>query len=346
MGAGSIASGGGLGYTAHVTGIRPTKLLWMGAVTGYLLGRNLAFRHAPALANGLMRLGNVTGRGSDAEGEAALDYFEGVVEDYERIAAHSGVCEGDGHEAALFGGRRVLELDHGNTRAVAMLARQRGAASVDVYDSLDLKTRDPSRLRALYEDLLKRAGEDPSGVDALLDGVRAHRDAASLRASGRRFDVVVSRAVLEHVRDLKALHRELREVTTDDAVLIHKIDLRSHGFEWDHELDFLLFPERLYRSLTTHIGEPNRVRAQGYLDVAQQYGFTPVHVSATRRISAERVAKLRESLAEPYRSLSPEVLSVLGIWLVLVREGHPLARSAKAIDLRSIPAAPSGMAPF
>ena len=63
-------------------------------------------------------------------------------------------------------------------------------------------------------------------------------------------------------------------------------------------------------------------------------------------ISAERVAKLRDSLAEPYRSLSPEVLSVLGIWLVLVREGHPLARSAKAIDLGSIPAAPSGMAPF
>lgn len=315
----------------------------MGAVTGYLLGRNLAFRHAPGLANGLMRLTNVTGRGSDAEGDAALDYFEGVVEDYERIAVHAGVCETEG---ALFKGRTVLELGPGNTRAVAMLARQRGAASVDGYDAFDLQTRDRSRLRSLYEGLLKRAGEDPSRVDTLLEGGRVHTKASSLKATGRKYDLVISRAVLEHVRDLTNLHRELRELTTEDAVLVHKIDLRSHGFEWDHELDFLLFPERLYRSLTTHIGEPNRVRAQGYLDVAQQYGFTPVHVSSTRRISPERVESLRSSLAEPYRSLSPEVLSVLGIWLVLVREGHPLARSAKAVEVDAIPPAPSGMAPF
>ncbi len=315
----------------------------MGAAAGYLLGRNLAFRHAPKLANGLMRLTNVTGRGSDAEGEAAYDYFEGVVEDYERIATHVGVCES---EAGFFKGRTVLELGPGNTRAVAMLARQRGAVSVDGYDAFDLQTRDPSRVRALYEGLLKRVGEDPSRVDSLLEGGRVHTKAASLKATGRKYDLVISRAVMEHVRDLTTLHRELRELTTDDAVLVHKIDLRSHGFEWDHELDFLLFPEKLYRSLTTHIGEPNRVRAQGYLDVAQQYGFVPVHVSATRRISPERVEALRSSLAEPYRSLSPEVLSVLGIWLVLVREGHPLARAAKAIDLDAIPAAPSGMAPF
>lgn len=315
----------------------------MGAVTGYLLGRNLAFRHAPGLANGLMRLTNVTGRGSDAEGDAALDYFEGVVEDYERIAVHAGVCETEG---ALFKGRTVLELGPGNTRAVAMLARQRGAASVDGYDAFDLQTRDRSRLRSLYEGLLKRAGEDPSRVDSLLEGGRVHTKASSLKATGRKYDLVISRAVLEHVRDLTNLHRELRELTTDDAVLVHKIDLRSHGFEWDHELDFLLFPEKLYRSLTTHIGEPNRVRAQGYLDVAQQYGFTPVHVSSTRRISPERVEALRPSLAEPYRSLSAEVLSVLGIWLVLVREGHPLARAAKAVELDAIPPAPSGMAPF
>lgn len=315
----------------------------MGAVTGYLLGRNLAFRHAPGLANGLMRLTNVTGRGADAEGDAALDYFEGVVEDYERIAHHAGVCDAD---VDLFKGRTVLELGPGNTRAVAMLAKQRGALSVDGYDAFDLQTRDPSRVRSLYEGLLKRAGEDPSRVDDLLGGGRVHTTAASLRGTGRKYDLVISRAVLEHVRDLTTLHRELRELTTDDAVLVHKIDLRSHGFELDHELDFLLFPEKLYRSLTTHIGEPNRVRAQGYLDVAQQYGFVPVHVSSTRRISTERVEALRQQLAEPYRSLSPEILSVLGIWLVLVREGHPLARAAKPVDLQSIPAAPSGMAPF
>ncbi len=332
-----------MGYTGAVPAIGPTKLLWMGAVASYLLGRNLAFRHAPVLANGLLRLTDVTGRGDQAHGDEALDYFEGVIEDYERIAAHTGVSPAD---ADLFAGRTVLELGPGNTRAVAMLAKARGAKSVDGYDRFDLQTRDAGRLRPLYEGLLRRSGQDPTRVDALLDGVRVHRDIGSLRATGRRFDLVISRAVLEHVRDLPALHRELRELTTPDAVLIHKIDLRSHGFEWDHELDFLLFPERMYERLTSHIGEPNRVRAQGYLDVAMQYGFTPVHVSATRRISEARVEALRPMLAEPFRSLSPEVLSVLGVWLVLVREDHPLARTSPRVDVASIPAAPSGMAPF
>lgn len=325
--------------------VAPIKRAWMGATVGYLFGRNMAFRHAPSVANALMRVTNVGGRGRGREGEDGARYFEAVVQDYERVAAHVGLtAEGE----SLFRDRTVLELGPGNTRAVGLLALLRGAKAFDGWDRFDVQARDDARLRPVYEPLLARAGVDGGYAKAmeLLRDVRVHGEVASVRAANRRYDLVISRAVLEHVRDLDDLHASLREVTTDDAVLVHKVDLRSHGFEWDHELDFLLFDESTWRGLTTHIGEPNRARAPGYLEVARRHGFVPVHVSASRTIPAARAAALRPHLASPYREMSPAVLSVLGIWLVLVREGHPLARAAAAVDVERIPDAPSGLAAF
>ena len=85
-----------------------------------------------------------------------------------------------------------------------------------------------------------------------------HTSLDALAAGGRRFDLVVSRAVLEHVRDLRALFAAVSKVVTDDAVLVHKVDLRSHGIEHGHPLDFLRFSERAWRAMSSHIDVPNR----------------------------------------------------------------------------------------
>lgn len=312
----------------------------MTGVAGYLLVRNLAFKHAPEAANAMMRLTNVSGRGRGRDGDEAITYFEGVAHDYEVIAEKAGLT----NEGSLFSGKRVLELGPGNTQAIALVARAKGAAKFAGWDAFDVLSRDQKYLAAIYEPLLRKMGQPATRVHELLDECKIHgsRDAFEALAP---FDLVISRAVLEHVRDLDGLYRDLAALTTEDAALVHKIDLRSHGFQLTHDLDFLLFSERTWRRLTTHIGEPNRARYPRYLELGKKHGFTPVYVASTRVITAQEAERIRPKLAPPFRDMTSDVLAVLGFWLVQVRSKHPLA--SRDLDTTSLSPAPHDqLAPF
>jgi SAM-dependent methyltransferase len=318
----------------------PSKLLWAIPSASFHASRNLVFRHAPRVAHALLRLGNVSGRGGVGEGPKAVDYFSGVVEDYQQIAAHVGLTA---DPKALFAGKRVLELGPGDTRSVALLAKLRGARSVTGFDAFDIAATDDDYLRAIYEPLLEREGAPggyPRARDLVAD-VRFLRERSALRADGRRFDLVISRAVLEHVSDLDALFDDLAAVTTPDAVQIHKVDLRCHGNRMNHELDFLMFPEHVYRRMASHTGMPNRVRVSGYLKLGQRHGFALVYAGATHRISIAEVHAVRSQLAAPFNAETPESLAVLGVWLVLVGKDHPLADKA----MREVSSEGLGVAP-
>jgi SAM-dependent methyltransferase len=327
--------------------MRPSKLLWAIPSATFHASRNLVFRRAPRVANALLRLGNVSGRGGAHEGPRAVDYFHGVVSDYEQIATHTGLVP---DARSLFRGRRVLELGPGDTRSVALLARLRGARLVEGFDAFDITSRDERYLRGIYEPLMERDGEPggfPRAKDLLRD-VRMHPDRASLRAAEGRYDLVISRAVLEHVTDLDALFDDLARVTTPDAVQVHKVDLRCHGNKFDHELDFLMFPEAVYRAMASHTGMPNRVRVGGYLDLGARHGFALVYAGATHRISVAEVNAVRDQLAPPYDRMAPEALAVLGVWIVLVGKNHPLATKAlKDLTTEALPVAPAEiLSPF
>lgn len=294
-----------------------------------------------------MRLGNVSGRGGAGEGPKAVDYFAGVVDDYEHLAAYTGLLD---DRRALFRGRHVLELGPGDTRAVALLAKLRGARSVTGFDAFDITATDEAYLRTIYEPLMVREGADGGYLRAreLLADVRVLHDRQALRAEGRRFDLVISRAVLEHVSDLDTLFEDLAAVTTPDAVQIHKVDLRSHGNRFDHELDFLMFPESVYRWMASHTGMPNRVRVSGYLDLGRRHGFALLYAGATHRLSLAEVHAVRHDLAAPFNAETPESLAVLGVWLVLVGREHPLAGKAlTALTAEQLSVAPAEiLSPF
>lgn len=335
----------GFGYTRAVLRRRVATRAWMAGVRVYLHTRNHLFGRAPGVGDALMRVTNVGGRGRGLEGDAGARYFEAVVEDYEFIAAHTGVVP---TPRALFRDRTLLELGPGNTRSVALLARVRGARSWDGCDRFDVITDAEERLRPIYEPLLRRAGEagDYARALELLGDAPMHRDPRDLRAAGRRPDLVVSRAVLEHVRDLDGLFAGLAEALTEDAVMIHKVDLRSHGFQFTHDLDFLRFPVPEWDAMTAHTGEPNRLRVSDYFALARRHGFVVAHLSAARRIARGAVEAIRSELASPFASMSAEELAVVGIWLVLVRPSHPLAAAALTTIPAEIPIAPAGLSSY
>jgi SAM-dependent methyltransferase len=286
-------------------------LLWPLRTIAYHATRNAVARVSPRAYSALQRLTRDSGRGDGCGGEAAAKYFRAVMDDYRVVAEASGVGE-------LVAGKRVLELGPGDTRAIALLAKQGGARSWDGFDAFDIQSRDERYLDAIYAPI--------AGADAkrLLDDCRMHTSPETLRARGP-FDVVLSRAVLEHVRDLDALFRVLASVVADDAVLVHKVDLRSHGVEHHHALDFLRFGDAAWRAMSSHVDLPNRERASHYATLAERAGLRTIWAKTTHLIGRDDAERAAPSLAPRFRNVSPDELRVLGLWLVQVGPKHPLA---------------------
>lgn len=317
------------------------KVAWFGGTAATKITKNTLARLAPRAMEAVARLATVSGRGKGHEGAAAARYFRAVVDDYETLAQDVGLVT-SGRD--LFKGRTVLEVGPGNTRSVGLLAKARGAKAYEAVDGYDDQARSDAYLRTIYEPLLELEGEQGgfARAQALLEGTRVHTGNEALRRAGQKFDLVVSRAVLEHVMDLDALYAALADVTTDDAVLIHKVDLRCHGVRFDSELDFLIFPDSLFRLMSSHSGDmPNRVRAPGYLGLGQRHGFALVYAGATHIVPGFEVTTMKPRLAPPYRDMPDSALAVLGVWLVQVGPKHPLAKGAiENLGIDALPRAP------
>ena len=294
---------------------------WLARTFAYHAAYNAFARAAPRAAMAVQRLTGDTGRGRDGArgGREAAAYFEAVVDDYGVVAEASGAAP----RATLFAGKRVLELGPGDTRAVALLARLGGASAWEAFDAFDIQSRDRKYTDAIYATLLARRGG--ASAAGLLEGCKVHTSLESLAREGARFDVVISRAVLEHVRDLGALFAAVARVVRDDAVLIHKVDLRAHGILHRHELDFLRFSERAWRAMSSHVDLPNRERARRYLALAEEVGLRTAWAKTTHVIDAARAEAVRSELAPPFRAMGAGELGVLGLWLVQVGPRHALA---------------------
>lgn len=288
-----------------------SPVFWRARTFAWHAAKNSLARVSPRVYSSLQRLTRDSGRGDGCAGEAAAKYFRAVIDDYRVIAKASGV--GD-----VFAGKRVLELGPGDTRAIALLAKQAGARSWDGLDAFDIQSRDAPYLDAIYRPLV---GDD---VGRLLDDCIMHASPASLRGRAP-FDLVVSRAVLEHVRDLDGLFATLAEVVADDAVLVHKVDLRSHGVEHRHALDFLRFGDAAWRAMSSHVDLPNRARAGRYLALAERAGLRTIWAKSTHLIGRDEAERVAPDLAPRFRSVPADELRVLGLWLVQVGPKHPLA---------------------
>jgi hypothetical protein len=301
---------------------------------------NAVSRFSPRLFATAGRLLKKTGRGANLDGAAGAAYFRAVADDYESIARYAGVVA---REGALFQGKNVLEIGPGDTRSVGLIVKCRGAATYDGLDEYEVLSRGPDYLRDLYGAIFEVEGDRGgwSRAEALLAETGVHVGLDALRRAGKKYNLVLSRAALEHVQNIDNLFSALREVVSDDAVLIHKVDMRHHGVFFDHELDFLSFPERIYRHMASHDrGMPNRLRVPDYLDLGERYGLALVYAGSTHMITPERVHEIIARLASPWRKMPVEVLRVLGVWLVQVGRAHPLANGRRRPDVDSLRRAP------
>lgn len=179
----------------------------------------------------------------------------------------------------------VAEVGPGDNCGVGLLFLQDGCASVDLADRFYAK-KNAQAQASIYAALWRQHPglgpflqgtdlEDERTFKGLTRWYGASAAAAEFFVAHTGYDLIVSRAVLEHFFDpLLALGRMATALNTG-GMLIHKIDLRDRGMFSGHfhELKFLEPGDWLHRKMTRAAGRPNRVLLHQYRDLLEKTGL-------------------------------------------------------------------------
>jgi SAM-dependent methyltransferase len=273
-----------------------------------------------------VRLTGQTGRGDDEGVARTADYFRTCFDEYFQVPGMPG-----GPAEAYLDGKHVLEYGPGDLPGVALLMIAHGAQSVICVDRFPLCRFSESCIQvmqnlldALEDDQRERADQcflRPGQPASGLNPERIHYMIKPSGLSGLRdwADLVISRAVLEHVNDLRATFVDMRNVLREHGIAVHQVDLKSHGLHRRTPLDFLTWPTSLWTLMYGHKGVPNRWRVDRYRQILAELGLDTVSLEATAFAEQGSIDAVRAYLARPFRELSDEDLSWLGFWLVCCR---------------------------
>lgn len=267
-----------------------------------------------------------TGRGAkdDSDPSAVAAYFWDCFLEYFEVLGAGG-----GGISSALADRVVLEYGPGDIPGVALLMYAHGARRVYCADRFPLLSMSRfnvevvevllSRLdgatRARAAGAFSRPGDLASGLDNAAITYLVRKD--GLSGLSEEVDLVVSRAVLEHVSDLEGTFLDMSGALRPGGVGVHQVDLRSHGLHRRSPLDFLTWPERLWSMMYGHKGFPNRWRVNRYREAIARAGLDTLRMSVTATAGVHDIQEVRPRLAAPFRNLSDDDLACLGFWLVV-----------------------------
>lgn len=254
-------------------------------------------------------------------------------------------------------GMRVLEVGPGDSPAVALRFLAAGAERVVCVDRFRIQ-RDP---RQQQEILRAVVAELPEAERARLDGVidvdgaldeRTDRlefleglaiEQAVRRLTPASFDVIVSRAVLEHVDAPVRALEVMDELLAPGGLQLHKVDLRDHGVftgRGQQPLTFLTIPDFVFDLTRRRRGGVNRARRNEYVTTLERLGYD-VRIWATHLVGqdaellphledlgavdingAQRLVEgIRPRLARRFRNLPSNDLVIEGIFVAARKRG-------------------------
>jgi SAM-dependent methyltransferase len=169
-----------------------------------------------------------------------------------------------------------------------------------------------------------------------VERIDASFDAAS-------FDLIVSRAVLEHVYSPEQAWRSMDHVLRPGGRMLHKVDFRCHSFyEHRHPLHFLTVPDWLWDLVSAPDPTLNRARLSRYTALIAKYKYRDstfiTHITGqdaelrphprradpgfrTTADHATMIESIRPSLAERFRSSTLEDLVVNGAFVIATKAG-------------------------
>jgi SAM-dependent methyltransferase len=222
----------------------------------------------------------------------------------------------------------VLEYGPGDILGVALLLYAHGADRVDCVDRFELSKLSRKNI-LVYTEILKslapkereraerafnEVGNPESGFK--VNAIQYKITKNGLSSDGESYDLVISRAVLEHVNDLESTILDIKKVLKTGGASIHQVDLKSHGLDRRADLDFLTWNSFLYRLMYSHKGFPNRWRVNKYREFASKAKLQIERMAATEQLGDEKVKRILPKVAKEFTKTSAEDLSWLGFWIV------------------------------
>jgi SAM-dependent methyltransferase len=104
-----------------------------------------------------------------------------------------------------------------------------------------------------------------------------------------KFDLIFSRAVLEHVKDPKHIYTDATKILNPGGYMFHDIELHSHGVTRD-ATGHLLIPSIVWRLIS---GKRkyfmNRYRIEDHIALLENNNFTIIDVRLTKEKSGDRI---------------------------------------------------------
>jgi hypothetical protein len=283
---------------------------------------NQVARFAPKL---YVNLTHQTGRGTGEE--KALEVANYFIQCFADYRAQMGLNEQEIKEYLT--GKVVLEYGPGDTLGVALLMYAHGAEAVCCVDRFSLSHMSTKNIdvylhllnllgkneRERAQSAFQEKGNPRSGFNPNAITYKVTKN--GLSGSNREYDLIISRAVLEHVNNLEETMLDIKRSMKDGGISLHEVDLRSHGLDRYTDFDFLTWPEMIYRLMYSHKGFPNRWRADKYKESAERANLRVKELSPTDRLDPEKINIVYPKLARKFSHLSIEELSWKGFWLVL-----------------------------
>lgn len=285
---------------------------------------NQLARVAPALYT---RLTGETGRGHGEESpESVAAYFRDCLDDYRlmlgRIVEDADSCLGDA---------TIVEYGPGDVPGVALGFIGAGAKRVLCVDRFPLMR--PSAFNQTVLDRLAEGFDQPASRHRFNAARQQMQSVSSARGAdpavpvsylvdangysrlNGEADLVISRAVLEHVNDLQGTFRDMYTALRPGGIALHKVDLRSHGLHRESPLDFLTWPRWAWWLMHSSKGTPNRWRLDRYRTLAREVGFQVLLLESVETYEPADIIAVKHALAGVARSASDEELRVATFWL-------------------------------
>lgn len=247
-----------------------------------------------------------TGRGGECSSQDELEHYcLEVLNDYLRMLGEVGICDD-----SFLKDKVILEYGPGDCMGVALLFLLKGARKVCCVDRFPL--RDDKKYHDLYNRMVA-AHIEPQDDHISWSNTFEHKIFYTASSDGmcilpEKADIIVSRAVLEHCNDLDKTFDNMGSNLKPGGIMIHKVDLTSHGTHYRECLDFLCYSRSQWTLMTCFKGYPNRCRRNVYLELLDKYGYGLLHSESVYGYSPSELSGIRRRLSWEFRNLEKKDL--------------------------------------